>query len=173
MNFFFTFQISHRDNIYLISCSTGMLTARQIIKHGQISEEDLTKLFEQHPSGDQIHQYNRAALSDYLVSFRVEEPRMGAEILIREARFLADVRAGKSDVEIEMALQDKDSVLVTPPELAAFLFTKQNYRTAYDAKYIQHVMAKREAAANPSGSAAPSPTTDAPAAVGAPDAPAA
>ncbi|CAD7923461.1 unnamed protein product [Amoebophrya sp. A120] len=121
-----------------------MLTARHIIKYGLISVEDLVALFQTHPNGETITEYNRLRLSEYLVSFRVDEPRLGAVVLIREARFLADERAGLSDQEIMRKMMDMEAVTVTPQELAEFLYTKQNYRTRLDTRFIDHMRQVRE-----------------------------
>eukprot|EP00392_Amoebophrya_sp_AT5.2_P009878 g9909.t1 len=124
-----------------------MLTARHVIKYGLISVEDLQALFETHPSGEQMHVYNKKRLSEYLVSFRIEEPRLGALVLIREARYLSDERAGMSDQEIQRKLMDIDRVTVTPQELAEYLYTRQTYRTRLDDRFIEHMGQLRAAAA--------------------------
>ncbi|CAD7930143.1 unnamed protein product [Amoebophrya sp. A25] len=123
-----------------------MLTARHVIKYGQISKDDLVSLFEVHPNGEHVDEYTREKLSEYLVSFRIEEPRLGALILVREARFLADERAGMVDHEIISRMAANfEAITVTPEELAEFLYMKQNFRTRFDGSFIDHMRDLRAA----------------------------
>ena len=70
---------------------------------------------------------------------------MGATILIRETRFHCDKVSEKSEIEIQRALADPESMLVTPAELAKYMFSTQTYRVRFDRKFIQHAREKRDA----------------------------
>lgn len=63
-----------------------LLTARHIVKHGHIYEGDLEKLLSVGPDGGAVTGFDVRTMSDFLSAFQVEEPHLGALLMIREAR---------------------------------------------------------------------------------------
>ena len=115
-----------------------MVTARHIIKHGMAQKGSLVNLFKTLPNGTMVQEFDKEALSNFLISLNIDEPRLGAAILLRESRFHADQGAGKADHEImeEMA-KGMEHLRATPQELGEFLYSKQHFKMKFDVAYVK------------------------------------
>ena len=66
-------------------------------------------------------------------------------MLLREARFKGDEEAGMTHVEIMENMRNIESMHATPSEIAAFLYSKQNYRVKYNQNFIEVARAQKAA----------------------------
>lgn len=121
-----------------------MLMARHLMKYGKVSAESITALFEVDAHGHKVDGYNAGGLASNLLKLNIHEPRLGAAVLLREARAYADQKAGMVPEAIHERLQNINEINCTPKEIGDYMFSNQEFRVFFDEQYVKVMKDRRE-----------------------------